>query len=333
MLKSQITIPKSLILILSFLILNSLIICAQETIIDTLYGIPELDGGISYNIYWGTYGLDTVYGGHYAGDEYDNFDGGVFYSRIFLSFPLPELPNNYFLDSANIYMYQYYSKGNDEYEVYPIFTIEDETFEPPCLIEHLDYGNSLDVSDFNLSALHLADTLSTTSEQGWRNIVVTDWIIDDLENAREQAQSRLRLSHNYDIISMSDADGLGFSSSNHSIYKPYIVYEYVEESSVQNEELQITNYELSNYPNPFNPATEIRYQLSDISEKDNVSIEIFNIKGKRIKTLNVTLSGVEGSIIWNGTDNHQNQVSSGVYLYRLVSDDKVLMSNKMIMIK
>ena len=320
-------------IILSFLILNSLICFAQETIIDTLYGIPELDGGISYNIYWGTYGLDTTYGVYSTGDEYDNWDGGVIYSRMFLCFPLPDVPENYELGSAYIYIYQHYSEGNDAYWVYPIFTIGDETFEPPCLIEHIDYGNSLDVSDFNLTALHPADTISTTPEEGWRSTEVSDWIIDDLENGREYAQSRIRLSHNYDIISMSDADELGFRDSNLEDGKPYIVYEYIEESSVQNEELQITNYELSNYPNPFNPATEIRYQLSDISEKDNVSIEIFNIKGKRIKTLNVTLSGVEGSIIWDGTDNHQNQVSSGVYLYRLVSDDKVLMSNKMIMIK
>jgi flagellar hook assembly protein FlgD len=99
-----------------------------------------------------------------------------------------------------------------------------------------------------------------------------------------------------------------------------------------NYKLRITNYELNNYPNPFNPTTEIRYQFSDISEIDNVSIEIFNIKGRKIKTLSFD-SAQDDSVVWDGTDKHRNQVSSGVYLYRLTADNKVLMSNKMIMIK
>ena len=102
--------------------------------------------------------------------------------------------------------------------------------------------------------------------------------------------------------------------------------------SVENEELQITNYELSNYPNPFNPSTTISFNLTTECT-ENTEIQIYNVKGRKIKTLNVTLSGVEGSIIWNGTDIHQNQVSSGVYLYKLVAGGRTLMSNKMIMIK
>ena len=331
MLKSQITIPKSLILILSLLIFNSLIICAQETIIDTLYGIPELDGGISYNIYWGTYGLDTTYGVYSAGDAYDNFDGGVFYSRMFLSFPLPEIPENYSLSCATMSVYQQACTGNGEYWVYPIFDIGDETFEPPCLIEHIDYGNNLDISDFNLSTLHPADTISTTPEVGWRSVEIMEWIINDMEVGRTYTQSRLRLSQNYDIISMDDEDRLGFRDSNLAEGKPYIVYEYIEESSVQNDELQITNYELSNYPNPFNPATTISFSLTTECT-ENTEIQIYNVKGRKIKTLSFD-SAQDDSVVWDGTDNHQNQVSSGVYLYRLTADNKVLMSNKMIMIK
>ena len=40
-----------------------------------------------------------------------------------------------------------------------------------------------------------------------------------------------------------------------------------------------------NYPNPFNPSTEIRFQLSDISEIESAEITIYNIKGQKIKTL------------------------------------------------
>ena len=82
--------------------------------------------------------------------------------------------------------------------------------------------------------------------------------------------------------------------------------------SINNEELQITDYELSNFPNPFNPSTEIRYQLSDISEIDNVLIEIYNSKGQIVDSLPVTLSGVEGYVTWDAEG-----FSSSVYFYKL----------------
>jgi hypothetical protein len=39
------------------------------------------------------------------------------------------------------------------------------------------------------------------------------------------------------------------------------------------------------------------------------------------------------SVVWDGRDNNRNQVSSGIYLYRLIGDDKVLASQKMILLK
>jgi len=75
---------------------------------------------------------------------------------------------------------------------------------------------------------------------------------------------------------------------------------------------------LQNYPNPFNPSTTISFTTEDIKSAE---IEIFNIKGQLIKTLNVTLrpesSLWKGSVGWNGTNDAGKPVSSGVYLYKL----------------
>jgi hypothetical protein len=70
-----------------------------------------------------------------------------------------------------------------------------------------------------------------------------------------------------------------------------------------------------NYPNPFNPVTHFTY---DLPMQSQVKISIFNTLGHEIKTL-VNSKQNNGSyfIQWDGSDNHGNRVSSGVYLYHL----------------
>ena len=98
------------------------------------------------------------------------------------------------------------------------------------------------------------------------------------------------------------------------------------------EEITITNFKLSNYPNPFNPVTTICYDLP--VNVANPVIEIFNIKGERIRELKIeNVKCKINFIAWNGKDNYHNQVSSGVYLYRIKTDDRVSMSKKMLLLR
>ena len=71
----------------------------------------------------------------------------------------------------------------------------------------------------------------------------------------------------------------------------------------------------ANYPNPFNPTTTIAF---DIKEAGNVKIEIFNIRGQKVKTLvdEYYRSG-RYTIHWNGTDERGRPSASGVYFYRM----------------
>ncbi len=72
---------------------------------------------------------------------------------------------------------------------------------------------------------------------------------------------------------------------------------------------------LQNYPNPFNPTTTIRYFLP---ERENVTLEIFNLLGERVKVLADGLQPAgEHSIEWNGTDEKGKILPSGIYFYRL----------------
>ncbi len=95
----------------------------------------------------------------------------------------------------------------------------------------------------------------------------------------------------------------------------------IEITGVDQNNLLANGVKLSNYPNPFNPATEIMFQLSDISE--DVKIEIYNLKGQKVKTflINSLTDQYSNSVIWNGDDNNGVPVSSGIYFYRLISDN------------
>ncbi len=90
-----------------------------------------------------------------------------------------------------------------------------------------------------------------------------------------------------------------------------------ETVNVQNFEIIPTasDFNLSNYPNPFNPTTTISFSIqNDIK----VELLIFNIKGQKINTLiNDRIIKGKHSIVWSGCDQKGNHVSSGIYLYKL----------------
>ncbi|MBN2830262.1 MAG: T9SS type A sorting domain-containing protein [Candidatus Cloacimonetes bacterium] len=85
-----------------------------------------------------------------------------------------------------------------------------------------------------------------------------------------------------------------------------------------------------NYPNPFNPETNIAFSLK---ERSNVKIDIFNILGKKIDTIvNETLPAGKHTVVWKGQDSRGNSVSSGIYFYRMTSGN-YNSTHKMILMK
>ncbi|MCD4650240.1 MAG: T9SS type A sorting domain-containing protein, partial [Candidatus Cloacimonetes bacterium] len=91
--------------------------------------------------------------------------------------------------------------------------------------------------------------------------------------------------------------------------------------SNDNNKIPVLGLSLINYPNPFNPETTISYNLAELS---SVSLKIYNIKGQLVREL-VNENQQTGSfeILWNGTDSKGEAVGSGVYLYKLETDNQV----------
>jgi hypothetical protein len=85
-----------------------------------------------------------------------------------------------------------------------------------------------------------------------------------------------------------------------------------------------------NYPNPFNPSTNIPFTVAAM---DEISLIVYDLSGKEIITL---ASGVftPGSyfINWNAVNNFGEAVSSGMYVYRYVTSEKII-TKKMLYLK
>ncbi|OPX21603.1 MAG: hypothetical protein B1H02_07385 [Candidatus Latescibacteria bacterium 4484_107] len=74
-----------------------------------------------------------------------------------------------------------------------------------------------------------------------------------------------------------------------------------------------------NFPNPFNPITELRYQLPEASE---VRLSVYNLLGQEVRRLvDEKMAAGAHSAQWDGRDDSGNPLASGVYLCRFRAGD------------
>jgi hypothetical protein len=148
------------------------------------------------------------------------------------------------------------------------------------------------------------------------------------EKNNESEWTTINLNHAETTITDEDWEGLEDDTYIYFVRVVYAVYGGLGTSvaapsnSISKNEMNISDATTltitalnANYPNPFNPSTIISF---DIAKAGNVSIEIFNIRGQRVRTLaNKQYEIGSHQIEWNGTDDHGRGVGSGVYLYVL----------------
>ncbi|MCF7913388.1 MAG: C10 family peptidase [Candidatus Cloacimonetes bacterium] len=119
------------------------------------------------------------------------------------------------------------------------------------------------------------------------------------------------------------------SNYNHN----FVITAKVMSTTADGEEFDInpvTDYLGQNYPNPFNPETNISFSLAETGQ---ASLEIFNIKGQKVKTLvNGMMEKGEHILHWSGNDDSGKSVSSGIYFYKL-KNGRYTSTKKMILMK
>ncbi len=75
------------------------------------------------------------------------------------------------------------------------------------------------------------------------------------------------------------------------------------------------------FPNPFTQRTDIRYQITDTSER--IHMNIYDASGRLVKSLNEQASAIghQSSVSWDGTDSSNRQLPGGVYFVRLETEN------------
>ncbi len=126
-------------------------------------------------------------------------------------------------------------------------------------------------------------------------------------------------------------------SIGYSVISPFTSFQtitLVEDDIVEAEENLIPDdIELiGNYPNPFNPSTNICFKVNS-QINDIAVIRIYNILGQLVKVLHINISGPgRYEITWDGTDESGSMVTSGQYIY-MIDCGSYLLHGKMMLLK
>lgn len=86
-----------------------------------------------------------------------------------------------------------------------------------------------------------------------------------------------------------------------------------------------------NHPNPFNPATTILY---DVPHQAQVTLSVYNLLGQEvIRLVDAVVSPGRHEVVWHGVNGRGQSVASGIYLYRLSTDDGFNDTRRMLLLK
>ncbi len=165
-----------------------------------------------------------------------------------------------------------------------------------------------------------------------KNSEKTFWGIIDSQSSTFTDSSKWKMSSSSTRQSVA-FDNLRYSYSKSSYSFNLETRRMDFESSIDRVEITelTTEYRLEqNYPNPFNPSTIIEYY---IPKAGNIKLEIYNSLGELVNVL-VEDNQNKGryQVTWNGKDSHGNSLSSGVYFYRMKTDE-YSNANKMLLLK
>ncbi len=159
-------------------------------------------------------------------------------------------------------------------------------------------------------------------------------IIGGLSDTTFTLPGLLNLSWYYWKVFAEDEDGLRGESSSYYSFWTDSSYTGVEEGEPTSPVLPKMFTLGQNYPNPFNPLTSITYDVPESADGQvHVQMDVFNIRGVKVTTLvNEVKESGQYVITWDGRDDNNRKVSSGIYFYRMKAGNFVS-TKKMVILK
>jgi 5'-nucleotidase/UDP-sugar diphosphatase len=157
-----------------------------------------------------------------------------------------------------------------------------------------------------------------------------------LEHGREQAAVRSLQFFKIRVKFLTCLGRISHPSSDRLIYLTdklirSIGIPYAKSPQEESEASRPQAFELyQNFPNPFNPETQISYSLP---EDGQVRLAIYNVLGQQVKVLvDEYQSAGTKTVVWDGRNQNGEQVSSGIYFYKLQAGE-VVQTKKMSLMK
>lgn len=143
-------------------------------------------------------------------------------------------------------------------------------------------------------------------------------------------------SFSYSYPTLSDLDNNGniecvFTKVTYPSWASYYAEVYTTTVTGTNSSDKPIRFELKqNFPNPFNPVTNISFE---ISQSQNVRLRIFDITGQTIKMLvNDFKDAGTHEIVWDGTNDSGIKQPTGIYFYELLTNEQNS-TKKMLLLK
>jgi len=193
-----------------------------------------------------------------------------------------------------------------------------------------EIGNLTNLTNLNLSYNQLTGEIPI--EIG--NLTnLTHLVLNDNQLTGEISESICDLNINWGYDSV-----FGISNNQFCPPYPYCIEDYMGEQDTANcEQVSIIDENFPNkynlydaYPNPFNPATTIQYELYNNSF---IKLNIYDVMGCNIKSLvNIEKDAGHYSIQWDATNNNGEPVSAGMYFYS-INADGFRQTKKMVLLK
>jgi hypothetical protein len=200
----------------------------------------------------------------------------------------------------------------EDYKVIDVIGLEENDYEIGAFIDSTCVGAAV-VEDNQAQILAYTDGVNRGKQvisfkvfSNNRSKSVEEYLIYNEKNNTFERSNLNSLNLDYNLISLSH----DFSN---------------------NEQIPNVSFLRGNYPNPFNPTTSISFF---VPEKSYVKISIYNIKGQIVKKLtSQEYDSGNHTLLWNGNNNENQPVSSGVYFYNLSIDGKIEDVKKCLLLK
>ncbi|MCI0451443.1 MAG: T9SS type A sorting domain-containing protein, partial [Candidatus Latescibacteria bacterium] len=187
------------------------------------------------------------------------------------------------------------------------------------------YGGCALINDFDV----VAPTGSSVMESTYGANVGTNGAEISKVTAAGVGNSRVMIS-GYSFIYIRDDEEDGVLDRSKHLFDILTYLQNDPDQPTDAKPVAVNNLE-QNYPNPFNPQTTIAFSIKD---RARVKIDVYNVAGELVKTLldETRAAGSYTDVRWDGTNGANQPVSSGVYFYKLVSNN-FSQTKKMVLLK